>query len=43
LVQDVRRLTLPTQMGESFKVIALTRGIEGPLMGFSLRDLQDRL
>lgn len=43
LVQEVRRLTLPTQMGESFKVIALTRGLEAPLMGFSLRDLRDRL
>ena len=43
LVQEVRRLTLPTEMGESFKVIALTRGIEGLLVGFSLRDLRDRL
>jgi len=43
LMQEVRRLTLPTQMGESFKVIGLTRGLAAPLIGFGLRDLRDRL
>jgi len=43
LVQEVRRLTLPTAMGESFKVVGLTRGLDVPLMGFGLRDLRDRL
>lgn len=32
-------LLLPGEMGERFKVMALTRGIEGALVGFSFRDL----
>jgi SAM-dependent MidA family methyltransferase len=32
-------LTLPNEMGERFKVIGLSRGIEEPLIGFSVRDL----
>jgi SAM-dependent MidA family methyltransferase len=43
VVQEVRHLTLPTAMGESFKVIGLTRGFGEPLAGFGLRDLRDRL
>lgn len=43
LVQGVKRLTLPTEMGERFKVLGLTRGWDGPLSGFALRDLRDRL
>lgn len=42
-VQGVKTLTLPSEMGERFKVIALTRGIEEGLMGFDLRDLRTRL
>ncbi|GAB1461365.1 SAM-dependent methyltransferase [Thauera sp.] len=30
----VQRLTAPQEMGELFKVIALSRGIDGPLLGF---------
>ena len=30
----VQRLTAPQEMGELFKVLALSRGIEGPLLGF---------
>jgi len=43
LMQAVKRLTLPSEMGERFKVLGLSRGIEGPLMGFGLRDLSSRL
>lgn len=43
LVQGVKRLTLPTEMGERFKVLALTRKLNGPLIGFSIRDLRERL
>jgi SAM-dependent MidA family methyltransferase len=34
---------LPSGMGERFKVLALTKGIEGPLQGFTLRDRSSRL
>ena len=43
LMQSVKRLTMPTEMGELFKVIALGKGIESSLIGFSVRDLSDRL
>jgi SAM-dependent MidA family methyltransferase len=32
-------LTLPVEMGERFKVIALTRDYDRPLSGFAIRDL----
>ena len=38
-----KRLTMPSEMGELFKVMALTRGWEGPLRGFALRDERGRL
>jgi SAM-dependent MidA family methyltransferase len=43
LVQGVKRLTLPTEMGERFKVLALSRNLEQPLMGFNIRDSRERL
>ncbi len=43
LSAQVKRLTMPGEMGELFKVIALARGWEGPLQGFSLRDHRGRL
>ncbi len=43
LAQQVKTLTLPGQMGERFQVMALGKGIEGPLRGFALRDLRNRL
>lgn len=43
LAQGIKRLTLPSEMGERFKVIALTRGADQPLSGFRSRDLRDRL
>lgn len=36
-------LTLPNEMGERFKVIGLSRDIDDPLMGFSVRDLSAAL
>jgi SAM-dependent MidA family methyltransferase len=43
LVQGVKRLTLPTEMGERFKVLALCRNMEQPLLGFNIRDARERL
>ena len=37
------RLVLPSEMGESFKCIALARRYESPLAGFSLRDYTNSL
>jgi len=41
--QQVKKLTLPHEMGELFKVLALSRAIHQPLMGFTWRDLRTRL
>lgn len=41
--RDAATLMLPGEMGERFKAIAFTRGIPGPLPGFSFRDLRDSL
>ena len=41
--QQVKKLTLPHEMGELFKVLALTRDVAIPLAGFAWRDLRDRL
>lgn len=43
LVQGVKRLTLPSEMGERFKVLGLLKGIELSLQGFALRDFCERL
>lgn len=43
LMQQVKKLTQPDEMGETFKVIALTRGINAPLRGFALMDYRGRL
>jgi SAM-dependent MidA family methyltransferase len=43
LVQGVKRLTLPSEMGERFKVLGLQKGIHQELRGFSLLDLRARL
>ena len=43
LAQEVKRLTLPDEMGERFRAIALSRGEVAPPPGFALRDLRDRL
>ncbi|MFZ5595056.1 MAG: class I SAM-dependent methyltransferase [Pseudomonadota bacterium] len=43
LMQKIKKLTSPSEMGELFKVIALTRGIDLPLIGFSFQDQRGRL
>jgi len=41
--QAIKKLLLPSEMGELFKVIALGKSIEIPLRGFQLRDERRRL
>jgi len=43
LTAQIKRLTLPGQMGEAVKVVALARNYDGSLAGFSGRDLRGRL
>ena len=43
LAAEAHTLLLPGEMGESFKVMALTRGFEPPLTGFALQDLRRSL
>ena len=43
LTGQIKRITLPGEMGEAIKVLALTRGMRDPLMGFSGRDHRVRL
>ncbi len=43
LAQSAQTLMLPGEMGERFKLIALSRGIDGPLAAFSFRDLSASL
>lgn len=46
-VQEIKTLTLPTEMGERFKVLGLHRGLLStrawPLLGFALNDARDSL
>ena len=39
-IQELKQLTLPTEMGERFKVIGLQRGLQQSLQGFRSRDLR---
>ncbi|MGD2138695.1 MAG: SAM-dependent methyltransferase [Gammaproteobacteria bacterium] len=41
--QQAKTLIMPGEMGERFKCIGLTRGIEQPLPGFRMQDLRNRL
>ncbi len=43
LAGEARRLLLPGEMGEAFKVMALTRECDVPLEGFALQDLRRSL
>lgn len=43
LALGAKQLLLPTAMGERFKVLGLAKAIDGPLSGFAMRDLSDRL
>ena len=43
LSQQIKTLTLPSEMGDRFKVIALTKNYDESLKGFSMLDLRNRL
>jgi SAM-dependent MidA family methyltransferase len=43
LTIQVKKLTLPSEMGELFKVLALGKDFDASLIGFSLQDRRDRL
>jgi SAM-dependent MidA family methyltransferase len=43
LSQQIKTLSLPSEMGDKFKVMALTKNYEEPLVGFSMLDLRNRL
>jgi SAM-dependent MidA family methyltransferase len=43
LAQQIKTLTLPAEMGERFKVMALTRDYDGSLSGFMLQDHRGKL
>ncbi len=43
LMQEIKKLTLPQEMGELFKVMALGRGMATPMVEFSLQDRRGRL
>jgi SAM-dependent MidA family methyltransferase len=43
ITQQVKKLTLPNEMGELFKVLALGRGYDGMLNGFMLQDRRHTL
>ncbi|MDX1352618.1 MAG: SAM-dependent methyltransferase [Thiomicrorhabdus sp.] len=43
IAQQIKTLTLPDEMGETFKVIGLTKDFDQSLMGFSVRDLRHQL
>jgi SAM-dependent MidA family methyltransferase len=43
VMQGVKKLTLPSEMGERFKVIAFIKDCTGDLCGFRSRDMRDRL
>lgn len=43
LTQQIKKLTLPHEMGELFKVIAFACGVQEPLPGFTLQDRRGRL
>jgi SAM-dependent MidA family methyltransferase len=43
LAGEARRLLLPGEMGESFKVMALSRNLQQPLRGFAHQDLRRSL
>ncbi len=42
-VQQIKKLTLPSEMGERFKVLGLHRNLGGGWMGFRIRDMRGAL
>jgi len=43
LTGEARRLLMPGEMGEVFKLLALGRGVNAPLLSFTHQDLRDSL
>ena len=43
LAQEMKTLTLPTEMGERFKVLGLSKNLAEIIPGFQLRDYRNRL
>jgi len=43
LSNEAKRLILPGEMGDRFKVIGFSRGLAAPVKGFGARDLRSRL
>ena len=43
LAGEARRLLMPEEMGEAFKMMALGRDLDIPLAGFALQDLRHLL
>ncbi len=43
VAQQIKQLTLPSEMGELFKAIALTKNFDQPLLGFQSMDQRERL
>ena len=43
IAQQIKTLTLPNEMGETFKVIALSKDLDMSLIGFKMRDLRHQL
>lgn len=41
--QQIQKLTAPSEMGELFKVLAMGRGVDSPLIGFRMSDHRGRL
>lgn len=41
--QEIKRLTLPSEMGDRFQVMALGKAFSEPIRGFRLRDFRTRL
>ena len=43
MAQQIQVLTMPNEMGELFKVMALSKDYDEPLRGFAMQDLRNRL
>jgi len=43
LSNEAKRLMLPSEMGERFKVIGFSRGLGQDVLGFTARDMRSRL
>lgn len=43
MAQEIKTLTLPDEMGELFKVILLSKGLETSLDAFKMQDMRERL